>query len=192
MQLPSRFASNSHKVASPSRNEARKPDDSIDQLLGLRKAPFPREVNPLSVAVYPVSRASGNEPSNLKRYVDDDLVYVVHLRRNKLVIWSFIAVFVAIYVLGLPLWDGSNSQEASGSPRQRLLEVAGDGGAFTSVMQPILPALAVEKLAYQVKNWPPSPTFASWSPFVTSMFAHGSLMHLGFNCECPFCFQDVS
>jgi hypothetical protein len=192
MQLPSRFASNSRKVASPSRNQLRKPDDSIDQLLGPSKDPFPPKVKPLSVAVDPVSRASGDEPTNLKRYADDDLVYVVHLRRNKLVIWSFIAVFVAIYVLGLPLRDGSDSQEASGLPRQQLHEVSKDGKAFTSAMQPILPALAVENLAYQVKNWPPSPTFASWSPFVTSMFAHGSLMHLIFNCKCLVCFQDAS
>jgi hypothetical protein len=201
-RVPSRSASSSRRKAShPSRGGVR-PSNGAERPPESSRASFPLNATSPSKAIDPIKHASRDEPSVLRRPAEDDLTYIVHLHRNKRVIWSVIALFVTVYVLGLPVRDGSNTQEASESLHKRLLEVPKDGGTITRVMLPIVPAFASNNLAFQVKNWPPSANPASWSPFVTSMFAHGSIVHLGLNCEylillpasvkrLPFSFYDV-
>lgn len=181
-QISSRLASNSRKKGlSPSREGVR-PEKS----LGSSHPPSKSDAKTLLRGVGPASRRSGHEPPHMKRPADDDLVYIYDVGQGRLVVWGMVAVFVAVYALGLPLPNRSSSEEASKAPPQRVVEVPKrDGGVMLAVMRPTVPALAIENLAFQVKNWPPGPTVASCAPFFTSMFAHGSIMHLGFNCEYP-------
>jgi membrane associated rhomboid family serine protease len=121
-----------------------------------------------------------SEP-DIAQDADEKLIYTVHLHRNKQAIWSVIAAFVSIYILGL-LARREPAEQDSESDLQISIE---DSQPKRPVVpgQPMFPAFTQRNLSYQVRNWPPkdlSP--ASWMPLVTSMFAHGSPWHLFVNC----------
>ena len=183
--ISSSFASKTGRKASGSRNGEARAVNSPTQSLRIDR----QDISPKSpgLPADPVYVDDGSRPKISLDDATNKLQYTMDVGRNKLVIWSVIAIFVAVWVLGLQVreYRGVLSPEAQAKIKQ-----AEDAGRPIRVRTGIVPALNAGHLSYRVVNWPPKDlSWSSWSPYVTSMFAHGSLMHLGLNCTCSCCFH---
>jgi membrane associated rhomboid family serine protease len=171
-----RSASNASWKTSRARDDERQkapPSQKARQNKGAIQPSIQREPSPIPPRERP-------EP-DIAQGADEKLIYTVHVHRNKQAIWSVIAAFVSVYVLGL-LARSEPAERESESDSHISIEDSLPKRAVV-LGPPLFPAFTQRNLSYQIRNWPPkdlSP--ASWMPLVTSMFAHGSPWHLIVNC----------